>query len=66
LRHFLQYGGFEERDPSGEFSSSWYPTTYSDVQSQRTNPLVHYIKFGKEEGQLPKNPSSELITNLIV
>src|SRR5574341_317454 len=50
--HYLQFGGFEGRDPGPEFSSSWYLATYKDVEQARINPLLHYLKHGRNEGRL--------------
>lgn len=52
LRHFIEKGGFEGRDPGPNFSSSWYLNNYSDVKKTGINPLVHYLKYGKQEGHI--------------
>lgn len=49
--HYLQFGGFEGRDPGPKFSSSWYLATYQDVQQTRINPLIHYLKYGRNEAR---------------
>ena len=49
--HYLQYGGFEGRNPSPNFNSSFYISSYPDVKKDGINPLIHYIKFGKKEGR---------------
>ena len=54
LIHYLQYGGFEGRDPGSKFSSAWYLGEYEDIKKAGVNPLVHYIKYGKEEGRKPQ------------
>ena len=56
LNHFINYGGFEGRNPSEKFDSTFYLDQNPDVKSSGMNPLVHYIKFGKKEGRnsLPK------------
>jgi GT2 family glycosyltransferase len=51
--HYLQFGGFEGRDPSPKFNSSWYLAAYKDVEQTRMNPLLHYIKRGRNEGRSP-------------
>jgi glycosyltransferase involved in cell wall biosynthesis/GT2 family glycosyltransferase len=57
LLHFLRKGWREGRDPSSAFSTSWYLDQYADVRSAGINPLVHYLRFGRDEGRLPKRPS---------
>ncbi len=32
--HYLRYGGYEGRDPSTKFSSSYYLRTYEDVKNR--------------------------------
>jgi len=49
--HYLQYGGFQGRDPGPSFSSRLYLSAYSDVKDVGINPLLHFIKFGKREGR---------------
>ncbi len=49
LRHYLQHGGFEGRDPHPLFSSSYYLKRYPVVGSLHMNPLVHYIAAGAAE-----------------
>lgn len=41
-------------NPSKDFDSGWYLDEYPDVKKSGMNPLVHYIKYGKNEGRLPK------------
>jgi len=47
----LLYGGFEGRNPSEKFNSSYYLEQNPDVKSSGMNPLLHYIIFGKAEGR---------------
>lgn len=54
LVHYLQFGGFEGRDPCPQFSSANYLITNDDVRQAHINPLVHYIRFGRTEGRDPK------------
>lgn len=54
-RHYLLFGGFEQRDPSALFSSQGYLDLYADVKESGMNPLEHYICFGRnEERVVPK------------
>ncbi len=51
-RHYLEYGGVEERDPGPDFDSGSYLRGNLDVKRAGLNPLLHYLKFGREEGRL--------------
>jgi glycosyltransferase involved in cell wall biosynthesis len=49
--HYLQFGAFENRDPSQYFSSQYYFDNYPDVFHARVNPLVHFLRYGCKEGR---------------
>lgn len=49
LRHYLEYGWREGRDPSPLFSSERYLEKNPDVASAKINPLVHYVLYGRAE-----------------
>jgi hypothetical protein len=51
VRHYVQFGGSEGRDPGPRFSSGWYLDTYEDVKKSGINPLVHFLKYGISEGR---------------
>ena len=51
IRHYLEHGYKEGRDPNPTFDQSWYLQENQDVAVSGINPLVHYIKFGKSEGR---------------
>lgn len=51
LRHYLQIGAQEGRDPGPRFSTRLYLQRYPDVAAAGCNALVHYIRFGREEGR---------------
>lgn len=57
-KHYLLYGGFEDRNPSEKFDSSLYLEQNPDVMKSGMNPLVHYIKYGKKEGRIPYKTAS--------
>ena len=59
VKHYLQYGGFEGRDPSQNFSSQYYLDHNEDVRQSGLNPLVHYLKYGCQEGRAVLPPSQE-------
>ena len=51
IEHFLNFGWKENRDPSPEFSTSFYLENNPDIRAAGTNPLVHYLKRGAAEGR---------------
>ncbi len=53
LVHYLQFGGFEGRDPNPLFDSDWYLQKYPDAALTGLNPLVHYLRHGAAEGLDP-------------
>lgn len=50
--HYTLFGGFEGRNPCPEFDSRFYLQQYKDVRDSGINPLVHYLKYGRDEGRL--------------
>ena len=53
IKHYLQFGGFEDRNPGPDFDSRWYLQKYPDVQQAKYNPLTHYVRYGRLEGRKP-------------
>ena len=51
LRHFVEFGAFENRNPSDKFSTEEYLSQNSELVNLNVNALVHYLKFGKFEGK---------------
>ena len=51
--HYLIYSGFSGSNPGPEFNSHYYLENNSDVAKRKINPLVHYLKYGREEGRAP-------------
>lgn len=51
LKHFVEYGWKEGRNPCAKFDTNFYLLTYPDVASVGMNPLAHYILHGKKEGR---------------
>ena len=49
IKHYLQFGWKEGRNPSAEFNGNEYLNKRPDVQVAGICPLVHFIKFGKNE-----------------
>lgn len=51
VRHYVENGARELRDPGPGFSTRAYVKAYPDVLVAGHNPLVHYLKFGRAEGR---------------
>lgn len=64
LRHFMDIGWREGRDPGPDFASSAYLKANPDVAAAGMNPLLHFIQFGSFEGRStarhrsPRQPAS--------
>jgi len=56
IRHYLEKGAKEGRNPSREFDTAYYVKNNPDIASSSFNPLVHFIRHGKQEGRLPRQP----------
>jgi hypothetical protein len=50
-RHYLKFGGFKGCNPGPDIGSAFYLGLYPDVRESGMNPLVHYLKFGKDQGR---------------
>lgn len=55
LKHYLNVGWKEGRNPSSTFNTLHYLEKYADVRATGINPLIHFIRFGKNEGRLTSN-----------
>lgn len=51
LAHFLQKGAAAGHDPGPAFSTSAYLAANPDVRAAGCNALVHYLRFGRDEGR---------------
>lgn len=51
LKHYLEHGWRERRDPHPLFDSFFYLERYRDVASARMNPFYHYLTIGRPEGR---------------
>jgi hypothetical protein len=51
LRHYMEVGWREGRDPGPEFGTSSYLKANRDVAAAGVNPLLHFLEFGYEEGR---------------
>ncbi len=52
--HFVTKGSPEGKDPSPDFSTSYYVRSNPDVAQSPINPFFHYWNSGREEGRRPK------------
>jgi hypothetical protein len=53
VRHYMENGWREGRNPNAEFDTVWYRTSYPDVASSGMNPFLHYLLYGAREGRRP-------------
>ena len=51
LAHYLKSGAKKGFDPGPRFSTNAYLAENPDVRDAGTNPLVHYLRFGRHEGR---------------
>ena len=51
IKHFLEKGWKEGKNPSNLFDVNFYLNNNKDVKEAGINPLIHYIKFGKKENR---------------
>lgn len=51
LAHFLREGGANGLDPGPKFSTSAYLAANPDVREAGYNALVHFLRFGRQEGR---------------
>jgi hypothetical protein len=47
VRHFLEYGEAEGRNPSGSFSTAYYRNTYMQAEPPDASPLRHFLRVGR-------------------
>jgi GT2 family glycosyltransferase/glycosyltransferase involved in cell wall biosynthesis len=53
LRHFIESGLRERRDPNRWFDGAWYVRQYPDVAASGAHPLLHYMAEGAKQGRDP-------------
>lgn len=53
LRHFIDLGLRERRDPNRWFDGAWYVRQYADVAASGAHPLLHYLAEGAAKGRDP-------------
>ncbi|AQU81872.1 MULTISPECIES: hypothetical protein [unclassified Halomonas] len=53
LGYYLVHGIQQGHNPGPGFHTLWYLEEYDDVRSASINPLLHYLRFGREEDRRP-------------
>jgi len=51
LKHYMQYGWKEVRNPNPMFNAKYYLENNPDVKNAEMNPLLHFIRHGRDEGR---------------
>lgn len=51
LAHYLDFGWRAGLNPSASFDTAYYLTTNPDVAAGSMNPLLHFLKYGRDEGR---------------
>ncbi|TIX37786.1 MAG: hypothetical protein E5V40_21270, partial [Mesorhizobium sp.] len=51
MLHYIKHGAADALDPGPNFDTQYYLATYPDAAAASTNPLDHYIRFGRIEGR---------------
>lgn len=67
-KHYYLFGGFEGKDPSELFSSSFYLAAHSDVLQSGMNPLVHFLVTQNTEKRAfshSKSAKTDLFGNIV-
>jgi len=57
ILHYIRHGWQEGNNPSPNFDTKFYLETNPDVDNLNINPFVHYIRWGRAEGRLPRKKS---------
>ena len=55
IDHYLKWGASEGRNPGPLFDGAWYLRHNRDVANASANPLLHYLKNGKQENRLTQS-----------
>lgn len=51
IKHYIEHGASEGRDPSPEFMTNYYLKRYPDVKENGVNPFYHWLAIGRAEGR---------------
>lgn len=54
--HFMETGWQLGFDPNADFSCTYYLDKNPDVRDGGANPFLHYLRSGRFEGRLPRQP----------
>ncbi len=64
LRHYIEHGWREGRDPNADFSTDYYLTSNPDIAASGFNPFWHYCVAGRTEGRKPQHPGGYKVMQL--
>ncbi len=53
ILHYLTVGVEQGLNPNSWFDTRYYVDTNADIRYTDTNPLVHYLQYGRHEGRSP-------------
>jgi hypothetical protein len=56
IDHFMETGWQLGFDPNADFSCTYYLDKNPDVRDGGINPFLHYLRSGRSEGRLPRQP----------
>ncbi|WP_313536830.1 glycosyltransferase [Sphingomonas sp.] len=56
VEHYLRSGWLKGHNPGPNFSTSAYLERYPDVTRADMNPLLHFIRFGRNESRVAQRP----------
>ena len=68
VEHYCLYGWKEHRDPTPDFSTSYYLDANPDVRDAGINPFFHYLSSGRDEGRRTNHPGGHVaaaLTNMV-
>lgn len=61
IKHYLNYGWREGRNPSKKFDTNAYLNDNPDIRSANICPLLHYINYGINEGRIARTLSGKIL-----
>ncbi len=61
LKHYVQLGWREGRNPSPDFSTDYYLGAHPDIAQADINPFMHYVTQGKAKGWSGR-PAADAVT----
>ncbi|MBF8223904.1 hypothetical protein [Halomonas sp. 328] len=53
LGHFISHGVWQGLNPGPGFHTTWYLKENEDVRNAGINPLIHYLRYGRNEERRP-------------